>query len=71
MANGKVSRENEQDQINKLIDFYEKNRPQAGKTILVNVPSKKLVKFADSKIDDDHYRYRGRVLHSIYPAILE
>lgn len=67
----KQPKETEKDQIDKLIAFYDQNRPTAGQTILVNVPRKKLIKFVDGKIDDDHFRYRGRVLHCVYPAAQE
>ncbi len=51
-----------QDEIDKLIDWYKANRPEAGQEILVNVASKHLIKFARPIIPDVLYSYRGRRL---------
>lgn len=67
----KVPRETEKDQVDKLITFYEQNRPNAGRTIDVNIPRKKLRKFIEHEVDEDHFRYRNRVLHCIFPKSQE
>ena len=50
-----------QAEINRLIDWYEVNKPDAGREILVNVEPK-LLDFAIEVVKDHLYEYRGRRL---------
>lgn len=45
--------------VDRLIDWYEKNRPDAGRTIRVKVTSTTVQRFAHRPVDGK-YIYRGR-----------
>lgn len=62
------------DKLNELIDWYEKNKPQAGKVIQVKLPPEKVAKMIghDFKLDakgnpivEKILPYRGRALECV------
>lgn len=59
----KLKPKSDQDRLNDLIDWYEKNKPNAGRVIQVNISPEYLDKFA-KKIPDEpkRWNYRGRIL---------
>jgi len=62
-------------QVNALIDFYERNRPDVGQRIDVSLSPKQLCQTFNVRPGDDHGKetwpdsipYRGRTLHALKP----
>jgi hypothetical protein len=65
--NQMLAKKTEQDKLNDLIDWYTKNKPDAGKVIQVRFPESQLRKFGavQSAANKLQWAYRGRTLERI------
>jgi hypothetical protein len=64
MTSQTLDKKSDLDRLNELIDWYQANKPDAGKIIKVRFDEKKLEKFA-TKQENGLYAYRGRLLERV------
>lgn len=62
MTQESMARETDKDRLDKLIDWYNQNKPEPGRVIRVKFPVKELVKFATPTERPDRFAYRNVIL---------
>lgn len=58
-----LAKKTDKDRLDDLINWYEKNKPDAGRVIPVKLREKELATFATADANNPvHWHYRGRIL---------